>query len=232
MPVALAPGSLCSLYPYKIIASTSVLRNMFYSHSAPGSLENSPKHFEINKQQDVVSDNMVASSGAGWHVLLARLLVQLRASLPGNETCVFDIAHSRTLRREVPLPDFFSYCLSRLRVYAPYLEAQFREVFRLRNESRRKKKSFTMNRSISAPSGLNIAADNIGDDLEKKLSRLCVKPDLEFMGNCFRSSQTSINLLSLGKRNSEDLDGDMLRRMAAKSPHSHSYESSHMRRVM
>ena len=200
---------------------------MFYSHSAPCSLENSPQHVTSNSMVPVE-----ASSDAGWHVLLARLLIQLRSSLPANETSVFDIAHSRALRREVPLPDFFTYCLSRLRVYAPYLEAQFREVFRLRNESRRRKKSFTMTKSFSAPSGLNTAADNIGDDLEKKLSRLCVKPDLGYTENCNKSSQTTINSLSLGKRNSEDLDDEIFRRMTANSPQSHSYESSHMRRVM
>jgi hypothetical protein len=199
---------------------------MFYSNSAPGSLEHSPQHFSSHSMVPV--DN----SDAGWHVMLARLLIQLRTSLPADETSVFDVAHSRALRREVPLPDFFSYCLSRLRLYAPYLEAQFREVFRLRNESRRRRKSFTMNRSISAPSGLNTSADNISDDLEKKLSRLCVKPDMGYTENYHISSQPTIISLSLGKRNSEDLGDEVFRRMTAKPPQSHSYGSSNMRRVM
>ncbi len=204
---------------------------MYYTFSAPGSLQ-SRTHFNIHQQQStnqcdtsndtsnlcVTPERKEATGGVGWHVMLARLLVQLRTSIPEDECESFDLAHSRALRREIPLPDFFSYCLARLRVYAPLLEPQFREVFRLRNESRRRKKSISMSRSISAPSGLNTISDEIVDgDLEFKLSRLCVKPDVSNDTNsCFKSPQTPID--TLGKRNSEDLDGDMIRRIMAKSP--------------
>ena len=217
---------------------------MYYSCSAPKSFHSSNRFDNLSNQQSNFqcdaanmresSERRDSTSNVGWHVILARLLVQLRSAIPENECNIFDAAHSRALKREVPLVEFFSYCLSRLRTYAPHLEPQFREVFRLRNESRRRKRSASINRSISAPSGLNSMADDLGDgeDLELNMSRLCVKTDIgRNSNNCFESTQAMSNTLSLGKRNSEDLGNDMIRRITAKSLQA-SYSSTHANRVM
>ena len=76
-------------------------------------------------------------------------------------------------------------------------------------------------------------ADDLGDgeDLELNMSRLCVKTDIgRNSNNCFESTQAMSNTLSLGKRNSEDLGNDMIRRITAKSLQA-SYSSTHANRV-
>ena len=77
-------------------------------------------------------------SCGNWHLRLATLLVTLRSCLNVPDRDFFDRVHASAHRREIPTQQFFSYALDILRQHKPELEDQFREVFRLRNASRRR----------------------------------------------------------------------------------------------
>ncbi|EKX31355.1 hypothetical protein GUITHDRAFT_156622 [Guillardia theta CCMP2712] len=79
-----------------------------------------------------------SGSPQSWHVMLANLIVCLRQYLSNQERDTFDRVHAAAHRREVPTVQFFSFTLELLRRQAPHLEDEFREIFRLRNASRRR----------------------------------------------------------------------------------------------
>ena len=73
-----------------------------------------------------------------WNVRLAALLMALRGCLMGPEREFFDKVHSSAHQRQIPSSHFFSFALDVLRQHRPDLEDEFREVFRLRNQARRR----------------------------------------------------------------------------------------------
>ena len=73
-----------------------------------------------------------------WHLRLATLLMTLRGCLLGPDRDFFDHVHTSAHKREIPTHHFFQYALNILRQHRPELEDEFREVFRLRNASRRR----------------------------------------------------------------------------------------------
>ena len=96
-----------------------------------------------------------AESSANWHLRLATLLVTLRSCLLRPDRDFFDSVHASAHRREIPTHEFFSFALDILRRHKPELEDQFREVFRLRNASRRRahqQRGGTLRSSRSEPS--------------------------------------------------------------------------------
>eukprot|EP00292_Cryptomonas_paramecium_P020134 CAMPEP_0113685686 /NCGR_PEP_ID=MMETSP0038_2-20120614/14826_1 /TAXON_ID=2898 /ORGANISM="Cryptomonas paramecium" /LENGTH=182 /DNA_ID=CAMNT_0000605833 /DNA_START=60 /DNA_END=608 /DNA_ORIENTATION=+ /assembly_acc=CAM_ASM_000170 len=110
----------------------------------------------------------------GWHLMLARLIAVLRTCIPMADRELFDAAHAGAHARRIPLPDFFSYMLGKIRDYAPYLEENFREVFRVRNECRRRAKGRSLGRTLTHSS----SSEDIDADLEEKLQQLQVSPEL------------------------------------------------------
>lgn len=110
------------------------------------------------KLQHLPSQQPAAPQGlsGNWHLRLASLLVTLRGCLMGPDRDFFDRVHASAHKREIPTHQFFSYALDVLRQHKPELEDDFREVFRLRNASRRRArqhKAGTM-RSVKSESAL------------------------------------------------------------------------------
>ena len=82
-----------------------------------------------------------------WHLRLAALMVTLRGCLLGPELELFDQVHASAHKREVPTHYFFSFALDILRRHKPDLEEEFREVFRLRNLSRRRARQHSQHKA-------------------------------------------------------------------------------------
>ena len=154
-----------------------------------------------SKQEDTVVE------AVGWHLMLAQLIAILRTCIPLEEREFYDAAHSGAHARRISLPDFFSYILCKIRMYAPALEANFREVFRIRNEARKKARagalqkvssshSFSSGSLHHSSSGSSLSSGgDFEDELEMKLQRLCVTQDL---------SQMQTSSPSCGKRTVEE----------------------------
>lgn len=88
-------------------------------------------------------DSAGSLAGAGrlqgsWNVRLAALLMALRGCLMDQDREFFDKVHSSAHQRQIPSAHFFSFALEVLRQHRPELEDEFREVFRLRNQARRR----------------------------------------------------------------------------------------------
>ena len=160
----------------------------------------------------------------GWHLLLARLLSNLRLAIPEEERDLFDTAHARAHSRQLGLPIFFTYVLDRIRTFAKSLEPDFREVFRRRNMARKQARKSVMPRSFSA-SSLNSEDD---DDLEQKLQRLSVTTDLT--SPTLVDSNGSFNptcSFELGKRNGDEMTGVVSMVSSQKSRTSKSLRHGH-----
>ena len=100
------------------------------------------------------SNNSAALSGT-WHLRLATLLMTLRGCLMGPDREVFDKAHNSAHMRKIPSAQFFSFALDILRQHRPELEDEFREVFRLRNQARRRAREHSQAlRSVKSESSL------------------------------------------------------------------------------
>jgi hypothetical protein len=146
-------------------------------------------HTETVCTDDAPSKRDSPAESVGWHLMLAQLIAVLRSCVPVEERDIFDAAHAGAHARRIALPDFFSYIIGKMRQYAPSLETNFREVFRIRNEARRKARSTnssssslssgSMNRSAST-SSLSSAGDD--EDLESKLQKLCVTHESALCG--------------------------------------------------
>ncbi len=142
-------------------------------------------HTESVCTDDASSKRDSPGESVGWHFMLAQLIAVLRSCVPVEERDIFDAAHAGAHARRIPLPDFFSYIIGKMRQYAPSLEANFREVFRIRNEARRKARS-TNSSSSSLSSGSmprsastsSLSSGGDDDELESKLQKLCVTQDL------------------------------------------------------
>lgn len=106
-----------------------------------------------------------------WHLRLATLLVTLRGCLMGPDRDFFDKVHASAHKREIPTQHFFSYALDILRQHKPDLEDDFREVFRLRNASRRRArqqhKEGTLRSSKSVPELTQAAAVHRGSAMSR-----------------------------------------------------------------
>ena len=88
--------------------------------------------------QDAAARPQQPTMSGNWHLRLATLLVTLRGCLMGPDRDFFDKVHASAHKREIPTQHFFSFALDILRQHKPELEDDFREVFRLRNASRRR----------------------------------------------------------------------------------------------
>ena len=88
-------------------------------------------------QPAAVREPAPVSSSMAWHVLLAQLITSLRACLSLEDRMEFDTVHARTHSKKIPMNEFFAYALEVIRKNAPHMEPSYREVFRLRNASRR-----------------------------------------------------------------------------------------------
>ena len=100
------------------------------------------------------SNSSAALSGT-WHLRLATLLMTLRGCLMGPDREVFDKAHNSAHMRKIPSAQFFSFALDILRQHRPELEDEFREVFRLRNQARRRAREHSQAlRSVKSESSL------------------------------------------------------------------------------
>jgi hypothetical protein len=100
------------------------------------------------------SNGSAALSGT-WHLRLATLLMTLRGCLMVPDREVFDKAHNSAHLRQIPSAHFFSFALDILRQHRPELEGEFREVFRLRNQSRRRAREHSKAlRSVKSESSL------------------------------------------------------------------------------
>jgi len=88
-------------------------------------------------QPAAVREPAPVSSAMAWHVLLAQLIASLRACLSLEGRLEFDAVHARTHAKKIQLNEFFAYALEVIRKNAPHMEPSYREVFRLRNASRR-----------------------------------------------------------------------------------------------
>jgi hypothetical protein len=77
------------------------------------------------------------STSMAWHVLLAQLIASLRGCLNAAEREEFDMVHAKTHARQIKLGEFFAFALETIRKRAPHMEPSYREIFRLRNASRR-----------------------------------------------------------------------------------------------
>jgi hypothetical protein len=159
---------------YSSMSSITKITSYCSEHDIPVCVDDAPA-----KQDSQVE-------AVGWHLMLAKLIAVLRACIPTEEREMFDAAHAGAHARRISLADFFSYILCKMRQHAPILEANFREVFRVRNEARKKARGNGM-RSVSSSSSLssgsmhrsssNSSLSSGGDgedDLEFKLQRLCV----------------------------------------------------------
>uniref|UniRef100_A0A7S0H963 Uncharacterized protein n=1 Tax=Hanusia phi TaxID=3032 RepID=A0A7S0H963_9CRYP len=96
------------------------------------------EHGKLKDCEQANRSKPYSGSPQSWHVMLANLIVCLRQYLSNQERDTFDRVHAAAHRREVPTVQFFSFTLELLRRYAPHLEDEFREIFRLRNASRRR----------------------------------------------------------------------------------------------
>ena len=165
--------------------------------------------------EDMPSKQDAQVEAVGWHLMLAQLIAILRTCVPVEERDMFDAAHAGAHARRISLADFFSYILVKMRLYAPSLEANFREVFRIRNEARKKARRAGM-RNVPSPSSLSSGSmhrssstsslssgGDIEDDLEIKLQRLCVTNDSGLMSG---STTRSVCGKRMGNDDMEDCD--------------------------
>jgi len=109
------------------------------------------------------------AAGQHWHLRLATLLVTLRGCLLGPDRDFFDRVHASAHKRAIPTHEFFSYALDILRQHKPEMEDDFREVFRLRNASRRAARQHKAGnmRSVKSESALQDVVQHRGSPMSR-----------------------------------------------------------------
>jgi hypothetical protein len=133
-------------------------------------------HVQQLNDQPAVREPAPVSTSMAWHVLLAQLIASLRGCLNAAEREEFDMVHAKTHARQIKLGEFFAFALETIRKRAPHMEPSYREIFRLRNASRRQAQQKLVDRQ-RAGHGQRMRASMSMPDLQHATLRRQVSED-------------------------------------------------------